>query len=52
VADHDSAYIAQYLGGVPIAGFFTGFEIGPLGNDTGLLQYCGVLALIADKTDL
>jgi small ligand-binding sensory domain FIST len=49
VPDHDSAYIGQSLGQVPIAGFFTGFEIGPMGDRTGLLQYCGVLALISDK---
>jgi small ligand-binding sensory domain FIST len=47
--DHDSAYIGQSLGQVPVAGFFTGFEIGPMGDRTGLLQYCGVLALISDQ---
>ncbi len=47
--DHDSAYIGQTFGNIPIAGFFTGFEFGPLGGDAGLLQYCGVLALIAAK---
>lgn len=50
IPDHDSAYIGQYLGKVPIAGFFTGFEIGPLGGGTGLLQYSGVLALVSEKT--
>lgn len=49
IPDHDSAYIAQALGQIPIAGFFTGFELGPMGDHTGLLQYCGVLALISDK---
>ena len=49
MSDHDSAYIGQYFGQVPVARFFTGFEIGPLGNRTGLLQYCGVLALISEK---
>ncbi len=49
IPDHDSAYIRQSLGDVPIAGFFTGFEIGPLGASTGLLQYSGVLALISEK---
>jgi len=33
----------------PIAGFFTGFEIGALGENTSLLQYSGVLALISNK---
>jgi small ligand-binding sensory domain FIST len=46
---HDTAYIQQYLGPLPVAGFFTGFEIGPLGDGTGLLQYTGVLALISAK---
>ncbi len=49
IPDHDSAYIASYLGRVPIAGFFTGFEIGPIGGATGLLQYSGVLALISER---
>jgi len=46
---HDTAYIQQYLGPIPVAGFFTGFEIGPLGDATGLLQYSGVLALVSEK---
>jgi small ligand-binding sensory domain FIST len=49
IPGHDSAYIRQYLGPVPIAGFFTGFEIGALGENTSLLQYSGVLALISNK---
>jgi small ligand-binding sensory domain FIST len=48
--DHDSAYIARYLGNLPIAGFFTGFEIGPLGASYGTLQYSGVLALVSEKS--
>ena len=49
IPGHDSAYIRQYLGPVPIAGFFTGFEIGALGESTSLLQYSGVLALISNR---
>ena len=49
IPGHDSAYIRRYLGPVPIAGFFTGFEIGALGESTSLLQYSGVLALISNK---
>jgi small ligand-binding sensory domain FIST len=49
IPDHDSAYIGQHFGRTPIAGFFSGFEIGPLGPATGLLQYSGVLALISEK---
>ncbi len=46
--DHDSAYIANYLGALALGGFFTGFEIGPLGPATAPLQYSGVLALICE----
>ncbi len=49
VPGHDTAYIQQYLGPIPVAGFFTGFEIGPLADATGLLQYSGVLALVSEK---
>lgn len=44
---HDSAYIQRYLGPLAIGGFFTGFEIGPLGSLSGVLQYSGVLALLS-----
>ncbi len=46
---HDAAYIQRYLGPLPVAGLFTGFEIGPLGSSTGILQYSGVLALVSGK---
>jgi small ligand-binding sensory domain FIST len=49
IPGHDSAYIRRALGPVPIAGFFTGFEIGPLAEQTALLQYSGVLALISGR---
>ncbi len=49
IPGHDSAYIRRALGPVPIAGFFTGFEIGSLAEQTSLLQYSGVLALISGK---
>jgi small ligand-binding sensory domain FIST len=49
IPGHDSAYIRRYLGPVPIAGFFTGFEIGLLAEQTALLQYSGVLALVSAK---
>ena len=49
IPGHDSAYIRQYLGELPIGGFFTGFEIGPAGDQTSLLQYSGVLAFISDR---
>ena len=50
IPGHDSAYIRRYLGAVPIAGFFTGFEIGSIAGQTALLQYTGVLALISNKS--
>ncbi len=50
IPEHDSAYIGQYFGQLPVAGFFTGFEIGPLGSGTGLLQYSGVLALVSERS--
>ena len=49
IPDHDSAYIGRHFGPLPIAGFFTGFEIGPLGDGYGTLQYSGVLALVSGK---
>ena len=50
IPDHDSAYIRQYLGNFPLTGFFTGFEIGPLGGAIGLLQYSGVLVLVSENS--
>jgi small ligand-binding sensory domain FIST len=49
IPGHDSAYIRRALGPVPIAGFFTGFEIGSFAEQTALLQYSGVLALISGR---
>ncbi|HUO03954.1 MAG TPA: FIST N-terminal domain-containing protein [Candidatus Binataceae bacterium] len=49
IPGHDSAYIRRYLGPVPMAGFFTGFEIGPLGGASSLLQYTGVLAIVSNR---
>lgn len=49
LAGHDSAYIRRYLGPVPVAGFFTGFEFGPAGGASGLHQYSGVLVLLSEK---
>jgi small ligand-binding sensory domain FIST len=49
IPGHDSAYIRRYVGPVPIAGFFTGFEIGALAEQTSILQYSGVLALISGR---
>ncbi len=46
VPDHDVSYIHQALGAFALAGFFTGFEIGPLAATPYALQYAGVLALV------
>jgi small ligand-binding sensory domain FIST len=47
IPGHDSAYIRRQLGPVPVGGFFTGFEIGPLGNRAAVLQCSGVLVLVS-----
>ena len=41
IPGHDSAYIRRYLGPVPIAGFFTGFEIGSLAEQTSSAPILG-----------
>jgi small ligand-binding sensory domain FIST len=51
IADHDSAYMSQVFSGVPIAGFFTGFEIGPVAAATRLLQYSGMLAMVSGRQE-
>jgi small ligand-binding sensory domain FIST len=48
-SDLDTAYIKQYLGDIPIIGFFTGCEIGPTRQRTNLHLYSGVLVLIGEK---
>jgi len=49
IPGHDCAYIQQHLGPVPVAGFFTGFEIGPVLDSAGVLLYSGVLALVSPR---
>ena len=48
--DLDTSYIKQYLGEVPIIGFFSGCEIGPVQRQSSLQLYSGVLVLIGEKT--
>src|SRR5215510_7927491 len=48
--DLDTSYIKQYLGEVPIIGFFTGCEIGPIQHQSSLQLYSGVLVLVGEKT--
>ncbi len=47
--DLDTAYIRQYLGDIPLIGFFTGCEIAPIHAQHSLHQYSGVLVLIGEK---
>jgi small ligand-binding sensory domain FIST len=48
--DLDTAYIKQYLGEIPLIGFFTGCEIAPIHHQHSLHQYSGVLVLVGEKT--
>ncbi|HJY81087.1 MAG TPA: FIST N-terminal domain-containing protein [Candidatus Binatia bacterium] len=48
--DLDISYIKQYLGDIPIIGFFTGCEIGPIQQQSILHLYSGVLVLVGEKT--
>lgn len=48
--DLDTAYIKQYLGDIPLIGFFSGCEIAPIQQQHSLQQYSGVLVLIGEKT--
>ena len=48
-ADLDTSYIAQYIGDVPIVGFFSGCEIAPIQRVESLLQYTGVLILVGER---
>jgi len=42
----ESAYLRQHLGGLPVAGFFSGAEFGPGAEGTWLHQYTGVLTML------
>jgi small ligand-binding sensory domain FIST len=47
--DLDTAYIKQYLGDIPLIGFFSGCEIAPIQRQHSLHQYSGVLVLVGEK---
>lgn len=49
VAGLDTAYIQQHLGGLPVAGFFSGAEIAPGGSVSQIHQYTGVLAMLGPR---
>lgn len=44
----DSAAIRRAMFGLPVAGFFTGAEIGPIGGHDHLHQFSGVLVLLGE----
>jgi small ligand-binding sensory domain FIST len=46
--DMDTSYIKQYLGEIPVIGFFTGCEIAPIHQQSQLHQYSGVLVLVGE----
>lgn len=45
-ANHDSRVFRQHLGGLPVAGFFCGGEIGPVHNRTFLHGYTNAIGLL------
>ncbi len=47
--DLDTSYIKQYLGEIPLIGFFSGCEIAPTGQQLALHQYSGVLVLVGEE---
>jgi small ligand-binding sensory domain FIST len=46
--DLDTSYIKQYVGDIPLIGFFSGCEIAPTGQQLALHQYSGVLVLVGE----
>jgi small ligand-binding sensory domain FIST len=49
IPGHDTAYIRNSFGNTALAGFFSGFEVGPMRRGHGALQYSGVLALVGER---
>lgn len=47
--DHDSRMIQEYLGPVPLGGFFCNGEIGPVGGQTFLHGYTSSIALFSRR---
>jgi small ligand-binding sensory domain FIST len=46
----DAGAIREKMRGLPVAGFFTGSEIAPIGKIDHLHQYSGVLVLLGEDT--
>src|SRR5262249_29734662 len=51
-ANHDSECFRQYLGEVPLGGFFCSGEIGPVGGTTFLHGYTSSFGIFREKVDL
>ena len=49
--DVDAGAIREKMRGLPVAGFFTGSEIAPIGEIDHLHQYSGVLVLLGEDAD-
>jgi small ligand-binding sensory domain FIST len=47
--DHDATMVSQALGGRPLAGFFCGGEIGPIGGRAFLHGFTATLAVFLEK---
>ncbi|HZE17263.1 MAG TPA: FIST N-terminal domain-containing protein, partial [Mycobacterium sp.] len=48
VADHDASKITELLGGIPLAGFFAGGEIGPIAGRNALHTFTASMALFIE----
>lgn len=48
VADHDASTISDLLGGIPLAGFFAGGEIGPIAGRNALHTFTASTALFVE----
>jgi small ligand-binding sensory domain FIST len=49
--DHDSNLIINYLGNLPVGGFFCNGEIGPVGEQTFLHGYTSSFALLRPRSE-
>ena len=48
--DHDAGLIAEMLGDIPVAGFFCGGELGPVGGQNFLHTFTASIALFPETT--
>jgi small ligand-binding sensory domain FIST len=48
VADHDASTIGDLLGGIPLAGFFAGGEVGPIAGRNALHAFTASMALFIE----